>query len=90
MVICLPISGLIREVVLISNMKSWGKYHLGLEKTGLSSEVVLIATFYCIYVVRNISSKRRTDIQITTRASRNILHAYFKTSSTLFTELGCN
>ena len=38
----LPKSGLIREVVLISNIISQGKYHMGLGKTGLNSEVVLI------------------------------------------------
>ena len=31
----------IPEVVLILNMISYGKYHLGLAKTGLNSEVVL-------------------------------------------------
>ena len=35
-------SGLIREVVLISNIISLEKYHLGLGKTSLNSEVVLI------------------------------------------------
>ena len=38
----LPISGLICEVVLISNIISKEKYRLGLAKTGLNSEVVLI------------------------------------------------
>ena len=38
----LPKSGLIREVVLISNIISKGKYHFGLGKTGLNSEAVII------------------------------------------------
>ena len=38
----LPKSGLIREVVLISNKISEGKYPLGLGKYGLNSEVVLM------------------------------------------------
>ena len=38
----LPKNGLIREVVLISNIILQGKYHLGPRKTGLNSEVVLI------------------------------------------------
>ena len=37
----LPKSGLIREVVLISNIISKEKYHFGLGRTGLNSEVVL-------------------------------------------------
>ena len=40
----LPKTGLISEVVLISNTISSGKYHLGLAKTGLNSEVVLISS----------------------------------------------
>ena len=36
----LPKSGLISEVVLISNTISYRKYHLGVAKTGLNSEVV--------------------------------------------------
>ena len=36
----LPESGLISEVVLISNIISYGKYHLGLAKSGLNNEVV--------------------------------------------------
>ena len=38
----LPKSGLISEVVLISNMISLGKYHLGLSKASFNSEGVLI------------------------------------------------
>ena len=37
-------SGLIREVVLISNIISLGEYHLGLEKISLNSEMVLISS----------------------------------------------
>ena len=37
-------SGPIREVVLILNIISYGKYNLGLEKAGLYSEVVLISS----------------------------------------------
>ena len=36
----LPKRSLIRWVVLISNKIAQGKYHLGLAKTGLNSEVV--------------------------------------------------
>ena len=31
-------------MVLLSNLESYGKYHLGLAKTGLKSEVVLLSS----------------------------------------------
>ena len=39
-----PKSGLISEVILILNTISYEKYHLGLAKTGLNSEVVFISS----------------------------------------------
>ena len=38
----MPKSDLISERILISNIKSYGKFHLGLAKTGLKSEVALV------------------------------------------------
>ena len=63
----LPKSGLISEVVLITNTISLGKYHLGLAKIGLNSGVVLIARFYCmsVLVILNIQGIMYLCLQVT-------------------------
>ena len=37
------------KVALLVNTKSKGKYHLGLAKTGLNSDVVLVSSDFTVY-----------------------------------------